>query len=79
MVVRTAVDEFALVLGGGAGLGAFEIGVIDAMARRGMRPNLAGGTARWWLLRSRETEKHNNGATKLQPSATPSGTQSPPT
>ena len=46
MVARTAVDEeFALVLGGGAGLGAFEIGVIDAMARRGMCPNLIVGTS----------------------------------
>ena len=46
MVARISVhDEFALVLGGGAGLGAFEIGVIDAMARQGMRPDFLVGTS----------------------------------
>jgi len=36
---------FAVVLGGGAGLGAFEIGVIDALARQEARPRLLVGTS----------------------------------
>jgi len=35
----------AVVLGGGAMLGAFEIGVIDVLARRGVRPDLLIGTS----------------------------------
>ncbi len=36
---------FAVVLGGGGGLGAFEIGVIDAMARNDLRPDLLVGSS----------------------------------
>jgi NTE family protein len=43
---RTATSVgFAVVLGGGAGLGAYEIGVIDALARQGVRPDLVVGTS----------------------------------
>ncbi len=47
---------FAVVLGGGGGLGAFEIGVIDAMARNDLRPDLLVGSsvgalnAAFWAL-----------------------------
>lgn len=34
-----------MVLGGGATMGAFQVGVIDVMARRGIRPDLIAGTS----------------------------------
>jgi len=37
--------RLAVVLGGGATLGAFEVGVIDVMARRGIVPDLLVGTS----------------------------------
>ncbi len=48
--------RLAVVLGGGASLGAFEVGVIDVLARRGIVPDLLVGTsigavnAAYWAL-----------------------------
>jgi predicted acylesterase/phospholipase RssA len=48
--------RLAVVLGGGASLGAFEVGVIDVLARRGIVPDLLVGTsigavnAAFWAL-----------------------------
>ena len=38
-------SRLAVILGGGAGLGAFEAGVIDSLARQGLRPDLIVGTS----------------------------------
>ncbi len=38
-------SRLAVILGGGAGLGAFEVGVIDSLARQGLRPDLIVGTS----------------------------------
>jgi len=50
--------RLAVVLGGGATLGAFEVGVIDSLARRGIVPDMLIGTsagainAAYWAFRS---------------------------
>jgi len=41
----TGRSRLAVVLGGGATLGAFEVGVIGALAERGVRPDLLVGTS----------------------------------
>jgi NTE family protein len=38
-------SRLAVILGGGAALGAFEVGVIDSLARQGLRPDLIVGTS----------------------------------
>ncbi|HEX2682142.1 MAG TPA: patatin-like phospholipase family protein, partial [Candidatus Dormibacteraeota bacterium] len=37
--------SFAVVFGGGGGLGAYEIGVIDAMSRHELKPDLVVGSS----------------------------------